>query len=111
MKLSEAIRAGAEKRPQSKFNYFSIADDGTTVGSCALGAAYEAVFNVTTNDEITSGHVTQLEDITGIDDFEVYEKHPITQEYHHLDSIIINLNDEHQWERERIADWLQSIGY
>ena len=111
MKLSEAIRAGAEKRPQSKYNFFSIADNGETVGSCALGAAYEAIFNITTNDEIDAGRVAELEDITGIYDFEVYENHPVTQEEHHLDNIIISLNDAYQWERERIADWLESIGY
>lgn len=42
MKLSEAIRKGATLRPRAHGNYFVALEVGG-IGSCALGAAWEAV--------------------------------------------------------------------
>ena len=37
--------------------------------------------------------------------------HPVTGDYLHLTSIIMNLNDVHGWTREAIADWLDTLDH
>lgn len=36
-------------------------------------------------------------------------KHPVSGEMDKLFSIIINLNDHHKWERDAVADWIESL--
>jgi hypothetical protein len=111
MQLSEAIREGAQLRPQCRMQMFLRLGD--IIHSCALGAAYEG-----------AGYVARLRGM---------EKIPIT-----LDTLwpklstrvvvcpvsgcpsngritvrdhIAHLNDEHNWSREQIAEWLEGQGF
>lgn len=108
MRLSEAIRKGAELRPQYHGWYFG---DGA---SCALGAAYEAVagrystghtavertlhesFKATLDASATcpcsTPHRCDAEDV------------PVVM------NVIVDLNDNCKWTREEIADWLAGQG-
>jgi len=52
MKLSEAIRVGSTFRPQLKGAYGKKPKKGSIVGSCALGAACEAIVGVGYLDNI-----------------------------------------------------------
>lgn len=89
LKLSEAIRIGAQIRPQCKGRAFR---DG---GSCAMGAAYEAM----------TGNVWPE------DDFGNFPL--IMHDFGAPTSIVMrvtNMNDNGMT-REQIADWLESQGY
>lgn len=88
LKLSEAIRIGASKRPQCVGRYFS--DYGE---SCAIGAAAEALFGVN-RMSFTNKHSWQLEKIYG--DGPMY--------------LAINWNDSGKYTREQIADMLAARG-
>lgn len=37
------------------------------------------------------------------------EKHPVTGDMLYLRSIIMNLNDDYKWSREKIADWIETL--
>lgn len=89
LKLSEAIRIGAKKRPQCRGAYFN--DYGE---SCALGAAAEALFGV---NRMTFGSdsLRKLQDLYG--DLTV--------------TTVIFMNDGGGQTREQIADWLESRGF
>ena len=86
IKLSEAIRLGSKLRPQC-FGVF-ISD----VGSCALAAAYEAVFGERINDVRFA--VRSLSERFNIHDDQLFE-------------IIISHNDHSKWTGERIAEWVE----
>lgn len=102
MKLSEAIREGAKRRPQTQNTFFSNG------ASCALGAAYEHL-------EGFSALMYDSEDI----EFELIVKFPVL-EYavqspvdaemeDSLFNIISDLNDVRNWTREQIADWVETV--
>lgn len=110
MKLSEAIRKGAEMRPQFSGRWFSELADGT-VASCAQGAAYEAVFNEIPewNEEpptnlsgYVRGHVARSDEWNRLE-----AAFPGVQGgiFHR----IAHKNDR-DWTREEIADWLDEQG-
>ncbi len=116
MELSDAIRAGAKLRPQAFGSAYGTAEDGS-LGTCALGAAYEAAGCLTFTAESDGGKQIHLR--TGIADAfpvlgERYDE-PLpcgcksvlirTQ----IEGIIIHLNDKHRWPREVIAKWVRSI--
>ncbi len=111
MKLSEAIHTGAKIRPQCRGQYFR-AMDGSTIqyGSCALGAAFEAV-----NGEliyatgIGGGLLRQWPELAFSEKNKVIN--PLTQANDYLMFVISDLNDQHKMSREEIANWLKSIGY
>lgn len=90
LKLSQAIRIGARLSP---------ANDGSTFlcgGTCAVGAAYEAVFG------LPSKHNEPA--------FEVVRRHFGISFLEWL-SLGISLKYNQSRDRESIADWLESIGY
>lgn len=93
MKLSEAIRLGATLRPQVR---------GVTRnarGSCALGAALEAIG--------VDGTYTDV-----LDHFPISRRYvacPVDYVEHVLVGVIRMLNDDHGWSRERIADWVETF--
>jgi hypothetical protein len=99
--LSEAILEGARRRPDQSFGaYF----EGTG-RSDALGSAYEGIYRLPN-------------DATGIRPKGIYKffnclddsirRCPVEGciKQHLLDSMLIHLNDDHQWTRERIAAWV-----
>ena len=107
IKLSEAIRIGAAKRPQGKGNYFPLSKEHV-VCSCVLGAALE-------------GAMGRLR-VQSLIAKELYEIFPILSETTSLQTQTIDvsgtlfevcatLNDTFNWTREQIADWLESEGF
>jgi len=99
--LAEAIRKGARCRREQLFGaYF----DGTD-RSDALGSAYEAIYRLPA-------------DATGIRPKGIYKffaclddrvrrcPEPGCAKQHLLDTLIIHLNDDHLWSRERIAAYV-----
>lgn len=105
MKLSEAIREGAKKRPQSIGAMFEKSADG--IKSCALGAAYEAVTGRT--DDCLQASIFIVRHFNSL------SSHPETLPcgcyvgYIDLEDAIVHLNDKHSYSREQIADWVETI--
>jgi hypothetical protein len=99
--LAEFIRNGAEKRPEQAFgNYYQ----GQTA-SCALGAAYEAMYYLPTDAEGTR----PTRDLDWF--FECLDAvkpcpHEGCRKRIFLAALLVHLNDDHRWSREAIADWL-----
>lgn len=94
MRLSTAIREGAKTGPQIRYKMF-----GPQGRSCALGAAAIVVSDgnlclLTSKFPILSRIVTG----------------PIcAQMTAPIDLIIVRLNDDCLWSREKIADWVESL--
>ena len=106
LKLSEAIRLGSMETMQAIGAFYSKEADA----ACALGAALLAV-----------GHLNRDgEDLNHYD--EVYACWPEARRRGYgcpsclhvtplnpVAEIIIHLNDDHEWTRERIADWVATV--
>lgn len=127
-KLSDAIREGAKLRPQAIRDLFSHRTSqgflsGSKVGSCALGAACEALNLVhapVDSDAFNWGSATQswavfdklLAYYPGLrkrDGFLI--TCPVcSAQRSTLENMIAELNDSHGWSREAIADWLVASG-
>lgn len=103
--LAAAIRDGAHRRNRQMFGaYFEGRDR-----SDALGAAYEGIYRLPA-------------DATGIRPRGIYKffdclddrvrrcPEPGCIKRHFLDSLIIHLNDDHGWSRERIAAYIDGEG-
>lgn len=121
MKLSEAIRIGSSKRPQCRDVFFNRIDD--EICSCALGAGFEGG-DLIDQDMLKRGIVAlHMELVSAFEGFELYSVNnsgmlpfpcpsfSCKERPAQLPEIIVHLNDEHNWSREQIADWLESIGY
>ncbi len=106
-KLSQAIRLGATFRPQA-FRYLWC-KRGDVIGTCALGAAYEAAFGEIPSDlDSFKPAYARLE-----------ERFPELKEYFDgfgsgnaksLEANITCANDRDLKSREQIADELERIG-
>lgn len=116
MKLSEAIRAGAELHEQGRG--FMAQSDERGIYTCALGAAFEAAFD----------RLPQFERDDAYDTARLHRRYPellrrvqfpVAGSYHdseyldgvHLGIAVAELNDTYDWTREQIADWVESLGY
>lgn len=94
MRLSEAIKLGAMLHPQG-FGGMHVND-----GTCALGAAEDAGFNVNAlvDETINCAHRGQ---------------HTACPECAHpccgVGGVVVHLNDCHRLTREAIADWVATI--
>jgi len=97
--LSELIRIGSKVTKQC----IGLSDNNCK-STCAVGAALVAKRGQIFNNLSTSDCVREL----GIS--RLWVKSPTGKYEDYLSVIIINLNDTHHWTRERIADWLESIG-
>jgi hypothetical protein len=102
MKLSEAILLGSTLKPQA----FGPAFDGK--GTCALGAAKDAIGNLYLDKwgfliwPWTMNPDLYLEcPCLGCGSYLTRYQGPLR--------VIIHLNDDHEWTRERIAGWVASI--
>lgn len=107
MRLSEAIRLGAMLKPQAFGDY----TDG--IGSCAWGAANEAMGRPVDHEEVDDAWLVMLHPpvahcpacgivalSTPIDDAEGQGA---------IAFLVEHLNDDHRWTREAIADWVETI--
>lgn len=98
--LAEAILAGSRRRPKQSFGTY-FGSDGS---SCALGAAYEGVY-------LLPGDAADIVP-QRLDRFfhclENVSRHcPAGCRKHiPIGAMIVHLNDDHHWTRERVARWL-----
>lgn len=113
-KLSEAIREGAKLHGQAFGDYRD--DEGNT---CALGAAASTVL-VGWEDQDMRWHEKVADELVKIwpeletavaPDKRPKELQDRGRAGHYLKWVIADLNDILGWTRERIADWVESIGY
>lgn len=91
MKLWEAMLEGAKKGPQ--LFGVSLLPSGE---SCAFGAIYLGA-GINPHRERLQDHFPEL------------DRETICPEADHrntLSGVIVHLNDEHNWSRQRIAEWL-----
>ena len=98
--LAAAIRHGVVSRPDQAFgNYFQ-----GRRASCALGAAYEGMYRLPREaQDIRPRHLARL--------FECLENSVRAcpegcKKRLALGAMILHLNDDHQWTREQIAQWV-----
>jgi hypothetical protein len=127
MKLSEAIRLGSMLGPQVRGRLGNATD-----GTCAIGAA--AVAGVPTETRISDGTIIIGEPRYGVgrgprisrvpkgESYEAVAEHIAVIFRHETDcpagcglngeqvfTLIPHLNDDHEWTRERIADFVATI--
>jgi hypothetical protein len=102
MRLSEAIRLGALLKPQA---FHSLFKDG---GSCALGAALDAIGLSDLDDaEVLLRHFPDVAAI-GVILCPVCPAPQIVSRGR-VDSVVVHLNDQHGWTRERIATFVERL--
>ena len=89
-KLSEAIRRGAKLRPQCRGAFFANG------GSCAFGAAYEAITGTTLKSGSSDGSP-----LLGI----------VPGYISVVRGMVLDMNDHKLMSREAIADKLEAMGY
>jgi hypothetical protein len=99
--LADAILVGIERRHKQSFGaYF-----GPEGGSCALGAAYEGIYLLPR--DVQGAHPKRLdrffhclENVSRRCPAGCRKQVPIA-------AMIVHLNDDHRWSRERIVAWLR----
>jgi hypothetical protein len=97
--LAEFIRAGADRRPDQAFgDYYS----GKSA-SCALGAAYEAMYRLPAEPGRPTRDLDWFFDC--LDTVKACPGEGCRKKLF-LAAIIVHLNDDHRWSREQIATWL-----
>lgn len=105
MLLSGAIRTGSQIRPQAFGAYFRR--ENGALASCANGAAFEAVSGAPENDGAKI-YKTLSNTFPVWDSLSVYP--PCGQHVRQLlRDAIMHMNDEHNWTREQIADWVAEV--
>lgn len=107
MKLSEAIRIGLRLRPQCFGKVFKTVK-GLGVCSCSVGAAYEALQGHTDPDSYHAG-IKRIENRRILHVKVLCPDFRCNFETNYIVEAMEHLNDTHYWERERIADWVESI--
>lgn len=118
--LSDAIRLGATIHPQifsSLFGYEMMGHNIETcglriTGTCALGATVVAMNKApeTMREMVLNDYYDEIQErwpqmVT------MYTKCPACSQRQSCISLITHLNDKHKWSREKIADWLEGIGF
>jgi hypothetical protein len=98
--LARAIMTGVKRRPVQSFGeYF-----GENGGSDALGAAYEGIFLLPRDVRGFHPRVWRL--------FDFLESTPRhcpagCHKFLPIAALMVHLNDDHEWSRERIAEWIE----
>lgn len=105
LRLSDAIRIGAMLRPRG---VCALLEAGRT---CALGAALDAIGYYRPEQSyvgcLSSAEWRQLSARWPLLAMDV--RSPADGHERQLSDTIIYLNDSHEWSRERIADWVESL--
>lgn len=108
MKLSEAMKQGATMHPQGAGAY--AGRQGNKWYTCALGAAYEGITgNLPRMARLSRRPFNSVPELAKV--YDIREAHPISGGRGDLWWLISDLNDNHHWSREQIADWLREKGY
>jgi hypothetical protein len=90
--LADALRKGCEIRPRKCIGYFTL----KTQYACAVGAMAVA-------KDVDPFNFFPSE----FDDYVVHPEIPKTTEP--LYTVITELNDDFNWSREKIADWMETL--
>lgn len=99
--LAEFILEGAGRRPEQAFgDYYR----GKTA-SCALGAAYEAMYRLPVNAD-GKRPTRDLDWFFNCLDTVKACPGDACRKRLSLAALLVHLNDDHLWTRERIAEWL-----
>lgn len=101
LKLSEAMRIGAAASVQAIGNWIKTGEDGDTA-MCALSTAWWVLTDKESVSAMSTPLLHMLDRVTA--------EHPVSHSTRTVSSIVVSLNDDHRWNRRRIADWLASIG-
>ncbi len=103
MRLSEAIRLGAVLKPQA---FGAIREEGR---SCALGAACDAL-GIRHENALPTQYPELHRSVKcpGCGSLKGVWRRLRGYEFD-LEDVIVHLNDDHRWERERIADFVRKI--
>jgi hypothetical protein len=98
--LAQAILDGSHARPQQAFGeYFQGLH-----ASCALGAAYEGMYPLPRDASgIRPRHLERLFDCL---EYTLRSCPEGCKKRLALGAMILHLNDDHQWTREAIAEWV-----
>jgi len=107
MTFSDAIRKGAQQRPQCFARVFRP-HPTAGMASCALGAAVEGTFG-----ETRAGLLLMLKDVyprafigrRG----RSYACPACVASFYTIATGAAHLNDDHRWTREQIADWVETL--
>lgn len=98
--LADAIIEGVSRRPVQSFgDYF-----GENGGSDALGAAYEGIFRLPRDVRGFHPRVWRLFDFL---ESTVRRCPAGCHKVLPIAALMVHLNDDHLWSRERIADWVR----
>lgn len=100
MKLSEAIRIGAAMSLPAKITAIKRDDKGR-LHACALGAAHLGAGGDPDEENVYLAVATLWPELNK----------PAVAGEDDLESSIWRRNDGRGWSRERIADWLEGLGY
>lgn len=106
MKLSEAIRLGAMLKPQAHGHLW---EDGK---SCAFGAACDALgIALCDGDWVMFALARRFPALDAAVQCPAcgWWRRLRTRHEYDLEDVIIHLNDDHRWKRERIADWIEGL--
>jgi hypothetical protein len=102
--LAEAIRFGARRRTEQAFgDYYQ-----GRRASCALGAAYEGLYRLP--EEVGQLHPKRLDRLWACLEGTIRSCPEGCRKRLILAAMIIHLNDDHRWDRERIAAWVAGAG-
>jgi hypothetical protein len=98
--LAEAILHGSEARPEQAFGHYF---EGRRA-SCALGAAYEGMYRLP--QDASSIRPLHLERLFDCLEYTLRRCPEGCKKRIPLGAMILHLNDDHHWSRERIAAWV-----
>lgn len=102
MDLAQAIMRGVSRRPVQCFGEY-FGDNG---GSDALGAAYEGIFLLPRDVRGFHPRVWRLFDLLE----NTARRCPAgCRKFLPVAAVMVHLNDDHAWSRERIAAWVEQL--
>ena len=99
--LADAIMTGVSRRPVQSFGEY-FGDNG---GSDALGAAYEGIFLLPRDVRGFHPRVWRLFDFL---ESRARRCPGPCHKFLPIAALMVHLNDDHQWTREQIAEWVRS---
>ena len=102
--LAEAIRFGARRRSEQAFGDYYQGRHA----SCALGAAYDGLYRLP--EEVGQLHPKRLDRLWECLEGTIRTCPEGCRKRLILAAMIIHLNDDHRWDRERIAVWVAGPG-
>jgi hypothetical protein len=98
--LADAIRLGAARRPEQAFGEYYHGRHA----SCALGAAFEGLYRLP--EEVGQLRPKRLDRLFDCLEGTIRNCPEGCKKRLILAALIVHLNDDHQWDRERIAAWV-----